>query len=864
MRRWRAPLGWVAGVLALLLLVGSGMAVWTVRRSFPQTEGTLTLDVLDDPVEVYRDEWGIPHLYGASMADLARAQGFVHAQDRFWEMDVRRHTTAGRLSELFGAEQVDTDAFIRTLGWRRVAEQEFALVSEATRRWLDAYAAGVNAYLDQHDHTSDLSLEYAVLGLRNPGYEPEPWQPADSLAWLKALAWDLRSNMRAEIERGLLTAAIPPDRVSDLYPTYPYERHGTIVDGGEVADGAWRPHNVADAASAALAEPAASRPAPGLTAARPHLAALRSALDALPPMVGKAGPGIGSNSWVIGGQHTATGMPLLANDPHLGPALPSIWYAMGLHCIEQADDCALDVTGYTFSGVPGVIIGANDRVAWGFTNLGPDVTDLYLERLDGDRYLVDGEWRPLDVRTETIRVAGGEDTEVTVRSTRHGPLLSDVSGQLRDLLDGTDLPTVGTDLGTDDLGTDDHGVALQWTALEPSRTADGILALNTARTFDDFREGAELFGVPAQNLVYADVDGHIGYQAPGRIPIRAEGHSGLYPVPGWTTATDWRGYIPFEELPWELDPADGVIVTANQAVVGPDYTHYLTEDWAYGYRADRIRDQLDQVDRATLDDLLQLQLDTRNGNADTLVPALLELPEDSPAVATAQSVLQNWDRHQDADSSGGALFEAVWRHLLRRTFHDELPADARPGGGSRWFEVVRQLVDEPDSAWWDNQDTAQVETRDEVLTAAVRDAVDELSERLGDDPAEWRWGALHTLALTHQTLGTSGIGPIERLFNRGPLETSGGKSIVNATGWTAPEGYEVDWVPSMRMVVDLGDLDRSRWIHLTGQSGHAYHEHYVDMAPLWRDGATTPMLLRRPSVEEAARHRLLLAPGDGG
>lgn len=355
MSRLRRVLLWTGGVVLVLVLLLAAFVVWTVRRSFPTAEGSLRLGGLEAPVTVLRDEWGIPHLYGDSLSDLVRAEGFVHAQDRFWEMGVRRHVTAGRLSELFGESQLETDAFIRTLGWRRVAAAELALVADDTLRLLDDYAAGVNAYLEQRSRAG-LSLEYAILGLTNGGYEPEPWTPADSLAWLKAMAWDLRSNLESEIERALLSAHLPRERIEELYPPYPYDRHPTILSGGQVVEGSYLPAG------------------------------------------DTSGSGLGSNAWAVSGERSASGGALLANDPHLEPSQPGIWYQLGLHCTERSEQCPLDLVGFSFSGIPGVVIGKNDRIAWGFTNLASDVTDLYVEQVEGERYLFDGEWRDLDIR----------------------------------------------------------------------------------------------------------------------------------------------------------------------------------------------------------------------------------------------------------------------------------------------------------------------------------------------------------------------------------------------------------------------------------------------------------------------------------
>jgi penicillin G amidase len=850
----------LAGLLVLVLVVAVAGGTWTVRRGFPTVTGELTLAALDGPVEVLRDEHGIPTIVASTAHDLVRAQGFVHAQDRFWEMDVRRHVTAGRIAELFGDGQVDTDRFVRTLGWRRIAEQELELLAPETIDLLEAYAEGVNAWIGDR-RGGQLSLEHALLRVTGAGgYEPEPWSPADSVAWLKAMAWDLRSNLETELERGRLQGVdLGPGRDwQELFPAYPYDRHETILPRGSADDGSFDPDAevAATGVTAELGRAADDRPVQ--VSLEEAYARTHEALLAAPQLLGDGeGDGIGSNSWVIAPERSATGSALLANDPHLGPSQPSLWYQVGLRCAEVTEDCPFHAVGYSFSGVPGIVIGHNDRIAWGMTNLGPDVTDLYVERLDGDRYLTEDGWQDLEVRTEVLRVAGGDDVEVTVRETRHGPLLSDVSESAADIAAG---PLGDAEAEEDAEDGIEHAVALRWTALDPSPTADAIVGLMSAQDFDGFREAVSSFAVPSQNLVYADVDGHIGYQAPGRIPVRSQG-DGTVPVPGWTGEHTWERMLDFDELPWALDPPEGVLITANQAVLPEDAAPFLTADPNAGYRTNRIHELLGDRDGLTLEDLHAVQLDEHNGNARTLVPFLLDVDVDEDA-RRIQEVLAGWDLQDDVDSAGGAAFNATWRHLLARTFHDELPEWAHPQGAARWWEVVRALLDEPESPWWDDLDTDAVETRDEVLAGALADAQGELEDRFGDDPADWRWGAMHTLTLRHGTFGVSGIAPIERLFNRGPLELGGGADILNANGWNAAEGYEVVWVPSMRLLVDLGDLDAGRWIHLTGQSGRPFHRHYTDQAEPWRDGETLPIAFSASAVEDATVDRLRLVPDE--
>ena len=824
MKRFGRILRYIVIAVLVLALGAGGFGAWTVRKSFAQTSGDVTITGLNADVRVLRDGLDIPQIYATTDHDLFMAQGYVHAQDRFWEMDFRRHITAGRLSELFGESQVDTDKFLRTIGWRRVAEQEVALLQPSTRAYLQAYADGVNAYLKDRSGAA-LSLEYAILGLQVRGYVPEPWTMVDSLAWLKAMAWDLRGNFDDELGRAVAAEAVGQERTAELYPAYPFERHAPIVTQGGVKNYLQFDQNTA-----------------GRLNSTRTFTDIANLIRSLPASFGVKESGIGSNSWVVSGNLTTTGKPLLANDPHLTATMPGIWEQMGLHCESMTDDCTFDVAGWTFSGFPGVIIGHNAQVGWGFTNLGPDVTDFVLEDVQGDAYKYDNAMKPLTIVNETIKVAGGKDVQWQARATQHGPLISDAS---------EDYAALGK--------KDGYSVALRWTALTPGNTADAVFTLDRARNFEMFRAAAEQFQVPSQNLLYTDVDGNIGYQSPGRIPIRT-GYDGKYPVPGWSSKYDWIGYIPFDALPSIFNPRENFIVTANNAVIfDQTYPYFLTDDWAYGSRSQRIRDLITdavqngkKIDVATMQDF---QMDARNELADIIVPTLVEVGGDHAAI------LKDWDGQMTVDSAEAALLAATWRNLLNDTFRDELSDSYAIDGQDRWFEVMRLLLADPSNLWWDDKRTSAVETRDDILTRALTEATAELTDRFGGGPATWRWGAMHTLTVQNQTFGLSGIKPIELLFNRGPVEVNGSSSVVNSTNWNADKGYEITSLPSMRQVLDPSNWDKSTWVNLTGSSGHAYSKHYVDQLDAWVNGTRYPWAFSKQAVEKAATETLVLKKG---
>lgn len=875
------------GIVLSLGLIATGLGAWTVTRSFPTLSGTLNLPGLAGDVTVYRDNAGIPQIVASTATDLFLAEGYVHAQDRFWEMDFRRHVTAGRLSELFGESQIGTDTFVRTLGWRAVAEQEVKLLDPTSLSYYESYARGVNAYLATHQG-ADLSLEYATLAIQNPDYTPEPWTAADSVAWLKAMAWDLRSNLDDEIDRALLAPTLSDDDMALLHPAYPYATHPTIVENavpaaaaettdattGDATTGDATTGETTDGASAETTDTGstdtASTPDPLAsdqdlsTALGTPLAELRAALASVPELLGPAGGEIGSNSWVISGAHTDTGKPILANDPHLGAVMPSVWYQVGLRCEAVSVECPFDVAGYSFSGLPGVIIWHNSRIAWGFTNLGPDVADLYLERVTGPNYEFDGALKPLSVRGEKIKVAGGPDVKIEIRATEHGPLVSGLTSQFGSIAE--DYPSVdgvpeppATDAAADAPETTAQ-LSLQWTALTPGRTASAIFALNRAGDWNEFRAAASLFDVPSQNLIYADVDGNIGYQAPGLIPIRRTG-DGTVPVPGWTSDYGWTGFVPFDQLPNSYNPASGYIVTANNAAVDAAFPVMITEDWDLGYRAEqitlRLQKLLDSGTPLTTADMSRIQADNYSAAAATLAPVLQKLTV-TGATADAQRLLTDWDYNLDADSAAAAYFSIVWRNLLADVF-DSLPEGTALTGGDRSFAVIATLLDRPDDPWWTSAKLGTV-GRDDTLAKVLEKASDEGVKLMGAKTSRWSWGSIHTLELTNASFGTSGIGPLEWLFNRGPYQVAGGSSVVNAVGWDATVGYTVDWVPSMRQVVSLADFDSSTWVNLTGASGHAFHPNYTDQTPLWQNHQTRPWLFDLEAVKKAATDTLTLSP----
>ncbi|MCB9009523.1 MAG: penicillin acylase family protein [Ardenticatenaceae bacterium] len=811
----------LVGILALLIVVLAIVGVVNVRRPFPDTDTTLTLPGLEEEVNVYRDENGIPHIYAQNEHDLFLAQGYVHAQDRFWQMEFWRHVSLGRISEIAGEATVSSDTFIRTMGWNRIAEESLAYYESEAPEMLaimEAYSEGVNAYIAEQG--DNLSLNYTVLGLVNDKWEIEPWEPLHTIAWAVVMADDLGGNWSQEIERANLIKELGEGTTANLLPFYPYDSRPVMVptDAMDI--------EFSNDESETLLQ----------QMQQVNWANVNTNVVGSYPADGFLGGGdyVGSNNWVISGEHTDTGMPLLANDPHLGIQMPAIWYQVGLHAPGY------NVAGFSFAGVPGIVIGHNDNIAWGVTNVGPDVQDLYIEKINPNnpnQAEFMGEWEDMEIIEEVIKVNGGEDVVVEVKITRHGPIISDLRDDTSDVL------------------------ALRWTAHEPMRTLESIMGLNKAENYEDFREALRYWDVPSQNVVYADVEGNIAYQTPGLIPIRANG-DGLVPVPGWTGEYEWEGWVPYEELPAVLNPEWGYIATANHAIVDEDYPYLITYYWADGDRGQRIVDMIEAElagdGELSQEDLARIQFDSRNLMADSYVPLLDGLSSEDDKVQAALERLRGWDRQARRDSVPAALFEIFYMNLAQATLADEVGADNVSSFGGRI--LFHQLADNPEAVWWDDTSTNAEESQADILLAALADTVAWFEENVGEDMNEWTWGSIHTATFVSNPLGESGIGPVESLVNRGPFPADGGSSIVNANGWRWSNPAAVTGHPSMRMLVDMSDFDASEWVIPTGESGHPYHPNYDDQIELWLNGEYLPMVWSEDAVLETAVNHLILTP----
>jgi len=796
---------WIAGIIAgivVLAAVGLSGGYFWLRGSLPQIAGETTVAGLSAPVEITRDANGIPHIYGKTEADGWFGLGYAHAQDRLWQMEFNRRIGAGRLSEILGEKGLKTDKFLRTLSVYHYAKQNYANEKPETRAIYQAYAAGVNAFIS--DPKGPLPPEFHVLGVK-----PAPWTPADSLVWSKMMAWDLGANWANEILRLRLLKEgdLSQQQISELFPPYPGDAPVTLPDLASFYDGIDLP--------------------------------LKQFADASQELVPE--PGNGSNNWVVSGERTASGKPLLANDPHLGLAAPPVWYFAHISTPE------VSVIGATLPGIPGVVLGRNKRIAWGFTNTGPDVQDMFIEKLVGGQYLTPDGPADFETREEIIKVKDGEDVTLNVRISRHGPIISDV------------LEPAAKVVG------DGHVMAFAWTALrDDNTTATAILESNKAQNWAEFVESMRSFDVPQQNMVYADIDGNIGYYAPGRIPVRHPDNEirGFMPVPGWDAKYDWQGYIPFDELPHTYNPSQNYVATANHKVVDKNYPHFITGEWSAPFRARRIESLLTGRDKHSIGSFRQIQGDIKSLYATDLLPRLLSAKPEGDDAVRAHKLLSSWDGTMDRLHPEPLIYNSWMRELGALIYADELGDMFKTYQDSRSIFMSNVLLGGQEH-WCDNVGTPAKESCDDMISAALVKALADARERTGNnDMTTWRWGEMHYAHSDHNPF--THVGGLSDLFDISIPNSGDGFTVNVARHKIADDTHP--WRqfhgPSLRAIYDLSNLDNSRWIHSTGESGNALSEFYGNFTEMWRNVEDLPMTMDKAAIMAGAAGTLTLQPAN--
>ncbi|MGA3167153.1 MAG: penicillin acylase family protein [Terriglobia bacterium] len=793
MKRFLKRIALAVLLIVLLTIVGGG--AWLYHRaqsSLPLLDGTMRAPGLSARVEVLRDAHGVPHLRARSLADVFFAQGYVTAQDRLWQMDLSRRHAEGQLSEIFGDRALRYDLESRTLGLNQAAGRALAELDPDTRRLLDSYARGVNAFLESH--RDRLPMEFLILR-----YQPQPWRAADSVAVILNLSTALSQSWEDDLMREHVSAKLGKNLASDVFPDH------SALDVSVAAVPASAPAGAQKMTTGLDAEPLGGDP-------------LRAWLC---PPHDDAPSGLGSNNWVLNGSHTKSGKPLLANDPHLSHSIPSVWYMIHL----QAP--GLNVSGVSLPGLPLVVIGHNEHIAWGMTNTAPDVQDLYAENFnfrDSTKYLHNGQWVDAEVRNEVIKVRDQRDYPLAVKVTRHGPVVSH---------DG------------------DRDLALRWTALEPHAIRLPLLRMNQASNWQEFTTALRDFTVPMQNFVYADQEGNIGYYAAGLVPIRKQGN-GAVPVPGSTDDYDWTGFIPFEDLPHSYNPPSGMIATANGRIVPDSYPFFITANWEAPYRTARIFQLLREGGPFNPADMLRIQTDIRALEDEWLAKQLLAAaaqyaPESSEAQA-ALGVLRAWDGEARADSAATLIAEVTRHALLARILKPKLGEDLSGYHWSMSTIFLENVLEQNLTRWLPPEDADFHVTLMKSLEQGVRQIPSLVHSQ---SQIAWRWGDTIPLTFHHPLSG--GLPLLGRLLDVGPFPQAGTGTTVKQT--TPRLG------PSMRMVVDFSDFDQSMQNITLGESGQPFSPYYQDQFEAWYAGRSFPMLFSDAAVDEGAVHKLVLEPG---
>ncbi len=802
MKKW---LKIISGVILFVLIIGITVTFLSYRllkKSLPQTSGEIHLTILDDSVKVYRDKYGVPHIFAKNELDLFRAAGYVTAQDRLWQMDFNRRLAAGRLSEIFGKKSLTSDKFLRIWGFERIARKLLPRITAEARAILQAYADGVNAFIETH--LDRLPVEFTLLR-----YKPEKWRMEDSIAYARLMAWRLSFAWYVEPVLAQLVEKFGYAKASELFPGFPKE--GPFIIPPET---------------------------------RPFWSSVRPFMEAglaLREFLGMGSAPLGSNSWVVSGKKSVCGKPLLANDPHLELSAPSVWYEMHL----KGGD--IDVAGVSLPGIPGIVIGHNRFIAWGLTNGMVDDVDFYRERVNpenSNQYWTSEGWRDFDIIREKIAVKNQDTLTMEIRFSRNGPIVNSIHPVM------INLPDV---------------LAMKWTGYQFSDETTAFLKLQKARNWQEFVEAVSYFKVPAQNFIFASVDGDIGYYLGGRVPLR-QNAKGFVPHAGWQKRGQWVGEIPFEKLPHVLNPSTGYLATANNKIIDDRYPFYITHLWEPPSRSARINELLTDKEKFTLEDFKSIQQDLVSVHARTVLPVLKQAIQaklsnsSTPDLETLYNLIKDWDGEETPESVATSIFHAFFIKLTENTLKDDLGERLYKHYihiGNVPYRVMVALLRDEKSPWFDDIRTPEKETRNDILVKSLLDAGQWLKELAGEEISYWRWGEIHQLTMRHP-MGRQR--PLDVLLNLGPFPRGGSTMTINNSEYPFDHPFEVHVGPSTRQLVDFCDINKSLAVIPTGQSGQWISKHYKDQNPLWLNGQYHSMPMDSTLVVQSAVEVLNLLP----
>ena len=795
----------LGALIALILIGGSCLYFFyhLVTKSFPLTTGVLNLSSLQKPVDIYRDEWGVPHIAAQTEHDLMVATGFVHAQDRLWQMELARRAGSGRLSEILDTATLKYDKLFRTLGFSRLAEKLEKNMHPDSRRLLEDYAEGVNSYIRMQK--GRYPIEFDMLNI-----EPEPWTVQNSLLVARLMAWELNFAWWTDLMYAEIEQKVPHDKFKELLSL---SGKTTTITG--------------------INAPLKDFNATGM------LGVGRSFCEYF-HLDGFSGA---SNAWAVSSAKSLSGKPILANDPHLRVTAPNWWYEL------HSSAPGWNVAGVSIPGSPFIIIGHNDSLAWGFTNAMIDDADFYLEHEDSVKpyyYSYKGSLLPMDVREETIRIKSGDSVTITVRSTHHGPIINDVNTALQP---------------EDSLHK--QPVAIRWTGFEMSDEFHGFYLMNRATNIVEFEHGLKELTVPAQTAVYADAQGNIAYWTAAAVPIRS-GSNAMLPLEGWTGYDEWKGFIPFEELPSEINPGRGYIVCANNILGGEEYPYYLSTLWEPPSRYQRITNLLAESEKSSTDDFKLIQQDVVSLYSKEVTPFIIEAFKGdttvNPSITTALEYLHNWDYRCTTNDVATTIFNEFLVRLMHNTYEDEMGTtvfnnfifySAIP------YRVTARLLAADSSFWFDNVNTPRIETKNDIIKQSFAEALDTLRYTLGDEMKNWQWGSIHQIEFAHPFGSRK---PLNHVFNVGPFPDGGSATTVNKGDYKLSNPFHVFSAPSMRQIVDLANPEQAFIVNQLGQSGQPLNQHYNDQTPLWLNGDYRTVTIDWKLIQSQGWDKLELRP----
>ena len=805
MKTWVKALIGILGtlfVLILFVLIGS---YFYLRKTLPDYSGSEKVNGIKSEVEIYRDNYAIPSVYAKNDEDVYFALGYLHAQERMFQMDLTRRAGEGKLSEILGRKTIAFDKMFKTLGLNSVSEEAFKNYNGAVKQSLIAYAKGVNEYIK--NNSGKLTIEFDVLG-----YKPEPWKPEHSILIAKLMAWELNISWWSDIAFTHLIQKLGLEKVKEIMPDYK-ENAPTII-----------PEDIENLASVPLDFIKVDRDFRKFT--------------------GFVGTHIGSNNWVVNGKHSNSGKPIIANDPHLSFSIPGKWYIANLHSPN------LNAEGVTIPGIPGIVIGKNKDISWVVTNVMADDSDFYIEKLDSTKtkYFFNNEWHPLEVYEDTIKVKDSSDVIFEIRKNHRGPIISDIHPYKKLFPNEEQNKTV---------------ISMRWSALSPTTDIKAFYLINRAKNWKEFNDGVKFFTSPGQNFVYGDKEGNIGYVAGVRLPKR-KNNSVSFVYSGLTDEYDWEGFVPFEENPRVYNPQQGFLASANNKTI-QNYPYHISNVWEPSSRIERITELLKKKEIHSKEDFQKYQMDFYSYYAKDIVPYILNAFKDSKIesknLKTALEILRQWDFILNANSQVPTVYAVFYQFLLKNIFEDEMGENLFNEYiflANVPYRTVPVLLKENKSRWFDNVKTDVIETRDEIIRKSLKDAIEFLEAKMNADITYWQWGKLHKLTLKHFFHGISGL--LDKLFDYGPFELGGDGTTIFNTEYSLTKPYANKLGPSMRYIYDFAEPDKYRIILPTGQSGHFLSEHYHDMTQKWLEGKLIEVNNNEEFIKKSVVDLLKLIP----